>query len=123
MADLRAIQARNRGNPDVRTLLLEIKRMHHVLRSVDDNRETIEKVWKEQLGTPIIAFHIVRSLLSLEPVIMESRNRLNKVDCPIRPQTGAGPDRTIPKTGEAYGGTGGDQALSDEEPPDSECAV
>lgn len=75
MATLREIQARNRGNSDIRALLVEIKRMHEVIVRAELNRQVIDRVWKADVGGQLVALHEMRVLLMDEPCVREMAAR------------------------------------------------
>lgn len=56
----------NKRNEDVRALLLEIKRLHDIIRQADDLRKTIDKSWAELTPGKLTALHRLRNLLSVE---------------------------------------------------------
>ena len=75
MASLREIQARNRGNPDVRALLLEIKRLHGVVYRTESLRGAIDRAWKDKVGGQLAGLFALRTLLMDEPCIRDEKNR------------------------------------------------
>jgi hypothetical protein len=64
---LREIQERNLDSPDALELLREIKRLHALIRSVEDYRVVIEKAWLEETKSRLAALHELRALLNNEP--------------------------------------------------------
>lgn len=64
--ELRDIQARRRDDADVLALLWEIKRLKNIIRMADDHRQSIEKVWREEVGGHSAGIWQLRVLLSNE---------------------------------------------------------
>ena len=69
LAQLRELDARTKGNPDARLLLLEIKRLHDVLRSIEGYRSIVDEAFKEATGSHLVAAYRMRIELSAEPAI------------------------------------------------------
>ncbi|WP_347558599.1 hypothetical protein [Robbsia sp. KACC 23696] len=80
MERLREIQARHRGDADVRALLAEIKRLHQKLVSIEDLRETIDKSWKMDVGGQLAALHILKREMLNEPAVMVFREQRPEPD-------------------------------------------
>lgn len=74
LAEMRRIWV---GHPDktTRTLLLEIARLHTVLRSVDQLSATVASVWLQERGGTLTALHQLNLLLEKEPGVMEQKDR------------------------------------------------
>lgn len=60
------IRDRHKGNADVRALLLEIKRQHRVILLSEQYRRSIDRAWKEETESQLVALHQFRLLLQDE---------------------------------------------------------
>jgi hypothetical protein len=74
LAEMRRIW---KAQPDktTRMLLLEIARLHSVLRHVDQLSATLASVWKQERGGTLTALHQLNLLLEQEPGVMEQKDR------------------------------------------------
>ena len=80
MESLREIQARNRGEADVRALLAEIKRLHERLVSIEQLRESIDQSWKMDVGGQLAALHVLKREMLSEPAVMAFREKRPEQD-------------------------------------------
>ncbi|WP_261532749.1 hypothetical protein [Burkholderia multivorans] len=56
---------------EVRRLILEIARCRQQFRDVEDLRETVQKVWNEDVGGHLVALHKLRLILQDEARLAE----------------------------------------------------
>ena len=68
---LREVQSRRRDDPDVMTLLREIKRLRETIRLAHTYYEATHKSWREEVGDRLVALERMKGLLGSEPVIIE----------------------------------------------------
>lgn len=73
LQQLHEIASRSRGDADAIALLWEIKRLHHVLTSADDYRESFAQVWRDEGHGTLAGLHMMRNMLSTEPAVAEHR--------------------------------------------------
>jgi len=65
--ELIAIRDGHKRNEDIRALLREIKRQNNIIVQVNESRKIIEKAWREETNSQLVALH--RLLLLLQPEI------------------------------------------------------
>ncbi|WP_207002564.1 hypothetical protein [Trinickia mobilis] len=56
------------ADPDIHRLLLEIVRLRNVLDEVERLRQTIDRVWKADVGSQLVGLETLRCLLQQERV-------------------------------------------------------
>lgn len=53
-------------DPDVHRLLLEIEHLRRLLYRIEDSRKTIDRAWKDNVGSQLVALERLRVLLQQE---------------------------------------------------------
>src|SRR5690606_28998584 len=86
--ELRDIQTRRLDDADVRALLWEVKRLKDLIRLADEHRQSIEKVWKEEVGGHMVGIWELRVLLSNEVGSLPAKPGYERESAaPSRPST------------------------------------
>ncbi|AOJ31430.1 hypothetical protein [Burkholderia metallica] len=64
--ELREMWRRYPDGHEVRRLILEIARCRYQFRDAEDLRQTVQKVWSEDVGGHLVALHKLRLILQDE---------------------------------------------------------
>ncbi|AYQ38352.1 hypothetical protein QZM64_18850 [Burkholderia cepacia] len=64
--ELREMWRRYPDGHEVRRLILEIARCRHQFRDAEDLRQTVQKVWSEDVGGHLVALYKLRLILQDE---------------------------------------------------------
>jgi hypothetical protein len=104
---------RKHRDPDVRRLLLEIHHLRGVLGEVENLRESIDRVWKAEVGGQLVALYQLRCRLQEERVrigilsgstaastVSEFSTSQGEGERLQEPQTPILPGESVPQTGQ-----------------------
>lgn len=61
-----------------RELLTEISRLHGVIIDIKGTFDSVDKAWKEETNSHLVALHMLRVKLNQEPAVVGQHLKINK---------------------------------------------